>query len=164
MDKQGHMDADIVAALFEQGLMGIEAPEEFGGLGLGFTAACLAVEEVAKVDPAVAVLMDIQNTLLITSFNRYGTSAQRKEYLTRLATDTVCSFALSEPDSGSDAFALKTRAVRDGDAWVLNGSKSWISNSVEAGFFVVFANAATEKKHRGITAFIVEKSNPGLSL
>merc|ERR1719246_346100 len=104
MDRQGFMDPEIVSALFEQGLMGIEAPEEFGGLGLGFTAACLAVEEVAKVDPAVAVLMDIQNTLLITSFNRYGTSAQRKEYLTRLATDTVCSFALSEPDSGSDAF------------------------------------------------------------
>merc|ERR1712176_538455 len=107
---------------------------------------------------------DIQNTLLITAFNRYGTEAQKERYLSQLATDTVCSFALSEPDSGSDAFALKTRAVRDGNGWVLNGSKSWISNSVEAGLFVVFANAAPENKHRGITAFIVEKSNPGLSL
>jgi alkylation response protein AidB-like acyl-CoA dehydrogenase len=122
------------------------------------------VEEVAKVDPAVAVLMDIQNTLLVTAFNRYGTAAQKEQYLSRLATDTVCSFCLSEPESGSDAFALKMRAVMDGGDWVLNGSKSWISNSVEAGLFVVFANAAPEKKHKGITAFVVEKSNPGIQL
>jgi len=164
MDRQGFLDKEIVDALFEQGLMGIEAPEEFGGVGLGFTAACLAVEEVAKVDPAVAVLMDIQNTLLITAFNRYASAEQKRTYLPRLASNTVCSFALSEVDSGSDAFALKTRAVRDGEEWVLNGSKSWISNSIEADLFVVFANAAPEKKHKGITAFIIEKSNPGLSL
>lgn len=164
MDQQGHLDDAIVKQLFEQGLMGIEAPEEFGGVGLGFTAACLAVEEVAKVDPSVAVLMDIQNTLLITAFQRYGTQAQKEKYLSRLATDTVCSFALSEQSSGSDAFALKARAVRDGEGWVINGSKAWISNSKEAGLFVVFATVDPEKKHKGITAFIVESSNPGLSL
>merc|ERR1719272_1240321 len=164
MDKQGHMDADIVAALFEQGLMGIEAPEEFGGLGMGFTAACMAVEEVAKVDPAVAVLMDIQNTLLVTAFNRYGSKEQGELYLPRLATDTVGSFCLSESGSGSDAFALKTLARRDGDDWIIDGSKCWISNSVEAGLFVVFANADPSKAHRGITAFIVERDNPGLRI
>lgn len=163
-DQQGRLDKEVVQALFENGLMGIEAPEEYGGIQQSFTAACLAVEEVAKVDPAVAVLMDIQNTLLITAFMTYATEAQKKSYLPRLTTDTVCSFALSEADSGSDAFALKTRAVKKGDHWVLNGSKSWISNSVEAGLFVVFATVDPEKKHRGITAFIVERSNPGLSL
>lgn len=164
MDKAGVMDKEIVEALFEHGFMGIEAPAEYGGVGLGFTAACLAVEEIAKVDPAVAVLMDIQNTLLVTSFNTYGTAEQKERYLTRLATDTVASFCLSEPESGSDAFALKTRAVRDGSGWVLDGSKCWISNAMEAGLFVVFANANPEKGHRGITAFIVERDNPGLTV
>jgi len=101
---------------------------------------------------------------LITAFKEYGTQEQKEEYLTRLATNTVCSFCLSETSSGSDAFALKSRAVRDGSDWIIDGSKSWISNSVEAGLFVVFANAAPEQGHRGITAFVVEKGNPGLSL
>lgn len=164
MDKAGKLDPDVVAALFEQGLMGIEAPAELGGVGLGFTAACLAIEEVAKVDPAVAVLMDIQNTLLVTAFRDYGTQEQQERYLSRLATDTVGSFCLSEAGSGSDAFALTTRAARDGSDWVLDGSKCWISNSSEAGLFVVFANADPSKGHRGITAFVVEKGTPGLSL
>lgn len=131
---------------------------------MGFTAACLAVEEIAKVDPSVAVLMDIQNTLLVTAFNRYGSQQQKEQYLPRLATDTVASFCLSEPGSGSDAFALKTRAVKDGDDWILEGGKSWISNSIEAGVFVVFANADPAKGHRGITAFIVERENSGLKI
>lgn len=164
MDQAGAMDKEVVSALFEQGLMGIEVPAEYGGVGMGFTAACLAVEEIAKIDPAVAVMMDIHNTLLVTAFNTYGTKEQQELYLPRLAADTVGSFALSEPGSGSDAFALKMRADRRGDDWVLNGSKSWISNSVEAGLFVVFANAAPEKGHKGITAFIVEKDNPGLKI
>jgi len=164
MDKAAVMCPEVVSALFEQGLMGIEVPAEYGGVGMGFTAACLAVEEVAKVDPAVAVLMDIQNTLLVTAFNRYGSQQQKEKYLPRLATDTVASFCLSEPGSGSDAFALKTRADKDGDDWILEGGKSWISNSIEAGVFVVFANADPAKGHRGITAFIVERENPGLKI
>eukprot|EP00930_Biecheleria_cincta_P060214 TRINITY_DN45904_c0_g1_i1.p1 TRINITY_DN45904_c0_g1~~TRINITY_DN45904_c0_g1_i1.p1 ORF type:complete len:471 (+),score=103.71 TRINITY_DN45904_c0_g1_i1:78-1415(+) len=164
MDQAGAMAPDVVSALFEQGLMGIEVPTEFGGVGGSFVAACLAVEEVAKVDPAVAVLMDIQNTLLVTAFNRYGSQEQKEKYLPRLATDTVASFCLSEANSGSDAFALKTRAVKDGDDWVINGGKCWISNSIEAGLFVVFANADPSKGHRGITAFVVERENPGLKI
>jgi alkylation response protein AidB-like acyl-CoA dehydrogenase len=164
MDEAAVMDKDLIASLFEQGLMGIEVPAELGGAGMGFTAACVAVEEVAKVDPAVAVLMDIQNTLLVTAFRDYGTKAQADTYLPRLSTDTVGSFALSEPGSGSDAFALKTTARRDGSDWILDGSKSWISNSVEAGIFVVFANADPSKGHKGITAFIVERDNPGLKV
>lgn len=164
MDQAGAMAPEVVSALFEQGLMGIEVPTEFGGVGSSFVAACLAVEEVAKVDPSVAVLMDIQNTLLVTAFNRYGSQAQKEQYLPRLASDTVASFCLSEPNSGSDAFALKSRAVRDGDDWVIDGGKCWISNSIEAGLFVVFANADPSKGHRGITAFVVERENPGLKI
>jgi len=166
MDANAAMDADIVSACFEQGLMAIEAPEEYGGVGLGFTAACLAVEEVARVDPSVAVMIDIQNTLLITSFMRYGTPEQKEKFLTRLCTDTVCSFCLTEAGSGSDAFALKTKATWDEGAkeWVIEGTKCWISNSKEAGLFVVFANTDFSKGHKGITAFIVERSCPGLSV
>jgi len=164
MDQAGKMDPEVVAAMFENGLMGIEVPEEYGGLGLGFTAACIAVEEIAKVDPAVAVMMDIQNTLNVTAFRHYGTKEQQAQYLPRLATDTVCSFALSEPGSGSDAFALKTKATKDGDDWIIDGSKCWISSAVEAGLFVVFANVAPEKGHKGITAFVIEKDNPGLKI
>jgi len=131
---------------------------------MGFTAACMAVEEVAKVDPAVAVLMDIQNTLIVTSFRNYGTKEQAEKYLTRLSTDTVGSFCLSEEGSGSDAFALKTLARRDGDDWVIDGSKCWISNSVEAGIFVVFATVDPSKGYKGITAFVVERDNPGITI
>jgi alkylation response protein AidB-like acyl-CoA dehydrogenase len=164
MDEAEALTPEVVSALFENGMMGIEVPEEHGGVGANFTSACLAVEEVAKVDPSVAVLMDIQNTLLVTAFRDYGNAAQQEAYLPRLATDTVCSFCLSEPGSGSDAFALKTRARKDGSDWVIEGGKSWISNAREAGLFVVFANVDPSKGHRGITAFIVEKENPGLQV
>lgn len=164
MDEAGALEPEILSALFENGLMGIEAPAEFGGVGASFYASCLAVEEVAKIDPAVATLMDIQNTLLVTAFRHYGTKEQQEHYLTRMATDTAGSFCLSEANSGSDAFALNTRAVRSGDDWVLNGSKCWISNSSEAGIFVVFANAAPENGYKGITAFVVERENPGLTV
>eukprot|EP00913_Durusdinium_trenchii_P026383 g24755.t1 len=137
------MSKEIVDALFEQGLMGIEVPSEFGGVELGFTAACLAIEE---------------------AFKRYGSKELQERYLPRLAADTVGSFCLSEPNSGSDAFALKTKAVQDGSDWVLDGGKSWISNSLEAGIFVVFANADPSKGHRGITAFVVDLDNKGLQI
>jgi alkylation response protein AidB-like acyl-CoA dehydrogenase len=164
MDEAGQMDADIVQACFEQGIMGIEVPSEMGGVGLGFTAACLAVEEIAKVDAAVAAMMDIHNTLLVRAFMEYGTEEQRGTWLPRLASDTLAAFCISEPGSGSDAFALQTRAVRDGDDWVIDGGKCWISNAMEAGVFVVFANADPSKGHKGITAFVVEKGNPGLQI
>eukprot|EP00277_Geminigera_cryophila_P044306 CAMPEP_0173077082 /NCGR_PEP_ID=MMETSP1102-20130122/12937_1 /TAXON_ID=49646 /ORGANISM="Geminigera sp., Strain Caron Lab Isolate" /LENGTH=380 /DNA_ID=CAMNT_0013947347 /DNA_START=411 /DNA_END=1553 /DNA_ORIENTATION=+ len=166
MDAQESLDKDVVDSLFEQGIMGIEAPIEYGGVGLNFTASCLAVEEIARVDPSVAVLVDIQNTLLITAMMRYGTQLQKDTYLTRLCTDTCASFCLSEPSSGSDAFALKTRAKRDeaGGEWIINGSKCWISNAKEAGLFLVFANAAPENGHKGITAFVVDKENPGITV
>lgn len=164
MDEAETMDPDVLAACFDAGIMGIEAPEEFGGAGMGFTAACLAVEEIARVDPAVAVMVDIHNTLLITAMNRYATPAQKERYLPRMCADTVGSFCLSEAGSGSDAFALRTSATLDAASgeWVLDGTKSWISNSREAGLFVVFANADFAKAHRGITAFVVERDNPGL--
>jgi len=166
MDSKAEMDKEVLSACFNQGLMGIEAPEEYGGVGLGFTAACLAVEEVARIDPSVAVMIDIQNTLLITAFMRYGTPEQKTQYLTRLCTDTVCSFCLTEPASGSDAFALKTRATWDeqGKSWVIDGTKCWISNSKEAGLFLVFANVDFGKKHKGITAFIVEADAVGVTI
>lgn len=164
MDQKGVMSKEIVDAMFEQGLMGIEVPAEMGGVELNFTAACLAIEEVAKVDPAVSALMDIHNTLLVTAFKRYGSQELQQQYLPRLAADTVGSFCLSEPNSGSDAFALKTKAVRDGSDWVLDGGKCWISNSMEAGVFVVFANADPSKGHRGITAFVVDVDNKGLQI
>merc|ERR1712136_566633 len=124
----------------------------------------MGIEEIAKVDPAVATMMDIQNTLLVTLFKQYATEQQQQLYLPRLATDTVASFCLSEASSGSDAFALKTTAKLDGDDYILDGNKCWISNAVEAGVFLVFANAKPELKHRGITCFVVEKENKGLSL
>jgi len=164
MDEVGKMHPDIVSGLFEWGLMGIEAPMDLGGSEMGFTAMCLAVEEIAKVDVSVSVLMDIHNSLMITAFKQYGSSPEHEEYLERLATDTVGCFCLSEPGSGSDAFALTTRATRSGSDWVLNGAKCWASNSREAGIFIVFANANPEAGYRGITAYIVEKDNPGLIL
>eukprot|EP00285_Hemiselmis_virescens_P008489 CAMPEP_0173378382 /NCGR_PEP_ID=MMETSP1356-20130122/1547_1 /TAXON_ID=77927 ORGANISM="Hemiselmis virescens, Strain PCC157" /NCGR_SAMPLE_ID=MMETSP1356 /ASSEMBLY_ACC=CAM_ASM_000847 /LENGTH=401 /DNA_ID=CAMNT_0014331425 /DNA_START=176 /DNA_END=1377 /DNA_ORIENTATION=+ len=166
MDAEAAMDPEVIAACFEAGIMAIEAPEEYGGVGLGFTASCLAVEEIARVDPAFAVMIDIQNTLLITSFMRYGTTAQKEKFLTRLCKDTVCSFCLSEAGSGSDAFSLKTRAEYDKatNEYVITGTKCWISNSHEAGLFVVFANADPAKGHKGITAFIVDRTCPGLTV
>jgi butyryl-CoA dehydrogenase len=164
MDAEGKLQPALLTEIFEQGFMGIEAPEELGGAGMGFMESCIVIEEIARVDPAVAAMMDIQNTLLVTLFKQYATQEQQKLYLPRLATDTVASFCLSEPSSGSDAFALKTTAKLDGDDYILNGNKCWISNAVEAGVFLVFANANPELKHRGITCFVVEKENKGFSL
>ncbi|CAE7404607.1 acadsb [Symbiodinium natans] len=164
MDRDAKMSPEILKALFENGLMGIEVPEDLGGVGLGFTAACLAIEELARVDPAVAAMVDIHNTLNVTAFSRYATPELRDQYLARMATDTVSSFCLSEPGSGSDAFALSTRAVKDGNDWIINGSKCWISSSLEAGVFIVFATVDPRMGHRGITAFVMDRDTPGLSI
>ncbi|KHN99000.1 acyl-CoA dehydrogenase [Metarhizium album ARSEF 1941] len=164
MDEAEDMDAGIVRQLFEQGLMGVEIPEQYGGAGMNFTAAIVGIEELARADPSVSVLVDVHNTLCNTAVVKYGSEALKKKWLPRLATDTVASFCLSEPVSGSDAFALATRAEETADGFRLNGSKMWITNSKEAGFFIVFANLDPGKGYRGISAFVVEKGAPGFSI
>ncbi|KNE54878.1 hypothetical protein AMAG_00824 [Allomyces macrogynus ATCC 38327] len=157
MDEEEKMDPSIIKGLFEQGFMGIEVPEQYGGTGSTFTSAIVVIEELAKIDPAVSVCCDVQNTLVNTLFKTHGTDSQKEKYLTRLATDTMGCFGLSEAGSGTDAFALKTRAEKKGDYYVLNGHKQWITNSAEADLFLVFANVDPSKGYKGITAFIVEK-------
>jgi hypothetical protein len=164
MDEAEAMDPELVAQLFEQGLMGVEIPERYGGAGMNFTAAIVAIEELARADPSVSVLCDVHNTLVNTAFLKWGTERQKDRFLPRLATETVASFCLSESGSGSDAFALAARAVKGPDGYTINGSKSWITNSAEAGIFIVFATLDPSKGYKGITAFIVERDTPGFSI
>ena len=164
MDEAQQMDAALIQKLFALGLMGIEIPEEYGGAGGSFFEAILAVEEISAVDPSVGVLVDVQNTLCINALVRWGTEEQKRKYLPRLATDTIGAYALSEAASGSDAFALQTRAVQRGDDYVLNGQKLWITNAKEAGLFIVFATLDPAAGYKGITAFLVEKGTPGFTL
>ena len=164
MDEAQQMDAGLIRKLFELGLLGIEVPEEYGGAGGTFFQAILAVEEISAVDPSVGVMVDVQNTLCVNALIRWATEEQKKKYLTRLATDTIGSYALSEASSGSDAFALQTRAVRRGDDYVLNGQKLWTTNAKEAGLLIVFATIDPTAGYKGITAFLVEKGAPGFTL
>ncbi|EFY97392.1 acyl-CoA dehydrogenase [Metarhizium robertsii] len=164
MDEAEDMDASVVQQLFEQGLMGVEIPEEYGGAGMNFTSAIIGIEELARADPSVSVLVDVHNTLCNTAVIKYGSEALKKKWLPKLATNTVASFCLSEPVSGSDAFALATRAEETADGFKINGGKMWITNSKEAEFFIVFANLDPSKGYRGITAFVVEKGTPGFSI
>lgn len=164
MDEAGQFKPEIIKTAFELGLMGIEVPEEYGGSGGTFFMACLAIEELARVDASIAVCVDVNNTLVANAFLNYATEDQKKKYLPRLCQDTVGAYALSEAASGSDAFAMQTRAEDKGDHYLLNGRKLWISNSKEAGIFLVFANLDPSKGYRGITAFIVEKDFPGISI
>ena len=164
MDEQGKLDPALIKQCFELGLMGIETPEEYGGAGGSFFNAITAVEELSRVDASVGVLVDVQNTLVNNALVRWGSPDQRKKYLAQLAAERVGAYALSEAGSGSDAFAMQTRAVEDGDHYLLNGRKLWITNGIEAEIFVVFANANPEAGYRGITAFIVEKSFAGFSV
>ncbi|KAL0084772.1 acyl-CoA dehydrogenase/oxidase [Phycomyces blakesleeanus] len=157
MDETEKMDPEIIKGLFEQGLMGIETESEFGGSECSFTSAIIAIEELAKIDPSVSVFCDVQNTLVGTLVRKYGTQSQKENYLTRLSTDTIGCFGLSEAGSGTDAFALQTRAEDKGDHYILNGSKMWITNSGEANIFLIFANVDPSKGYKGITCFIVEK-------
>jgi len=163
MDEEQKMDPDLLKGCFDTGLMGIDIPEEYGGSGMGFTASIIAIEELAKVDAAVSVMVDIHNTLINTAMMRYGNAEQKEKYLPMFATNTLGSFALSEANAGSDAFALKTTAVKDGDDYIINGTKQWISNASEAGVFLIMANANPEAKHRGITCFVVDAGTPGLT-
>nr|XP_046189581.1 short/branched chain specific acyl-CoA dehydrogenase, mitochondrial-like [Oncorhynchus gorbuscha] len=164
MDENSLMDPEVIKSLFEQGLMGIEIDPEYGGTGSTFFSSILVIEELAKVDASVAVLCDIQNTLINTLFTKLGTAAQKERYLSRLSTDMVGSFCLSEAESGSDAFSLKTRADKHGDYYAINGSKMWISNAEQAGVFLVMANVDPSAGHRGITCFIVDRDTEGLQI
>ena len=164
MDEKGAMDKDLIPQLFELGVMGVEVPEAYGGPGASFFTACLAVEAFAVVDPSVSVLVDVQNTLVANALLRWGSEAQKANYGPKLTSEWVGSYALSEPGSGSDAFALASRAERRGDRWVLNGRKLWITNGAESTFFIVFANVDPSKGYKGITAFIVERGFKGFSV
>jgi butyryl-CoA dehydrogenase/short/branched chain acyl-CoA dehydrogenase len=164
MDESQQMDAGLIRELFELGLMGIEIPEQFGGSGGTFFDTILAVEMISTVDPSVALIVDVQNTLVINALLRWATAEQRLKYLPRLAADTVGAYALSEAASGSDAFALQMRAEKRGDAYILNGRKLWISNAKEAGLFIVFATIDASAGYKGITAFLVEKGTKGFEI
>jgi len=164
MDEAEQMDPAITEQLFEAGLMAIEIPEEFGGSGMNFASAIVAIEELARIDPSVSVMCDVHNTLVNTAILKYGSQESKRMWLPKLATNTLGSFALSEPVSGSDAFALKTRAEKTADGYRINGGKMWITNGAEAGFYIVFANLDPSKGYKGITAFIVEKGTPGFSV
>jgi alkylation response protein AidB-like acyl-CoA dehydrogenase len=161
MEHAAKLDPTLIPKFFELGLMGIEVPDQYGGAGGSLIMVTLAVEEISRVDASAAILVDVQNTLVNYPITRYGTEAQKTRYLPRLTSDTVGAYALSEAASGSDAFGLATRAVRDGDHWVLDGRKLWITNGAEAGIFVVFATIDPAAGYKGITAFIVERDFPG---
>jgi alkylation response protein AidB-like acyl-CoA dehydrogenase len=164
MDQAAKMDREIIDACFEMGLMGVEVPEKFGGQGGTFFMAILAVEELARVDPSVAVMVDVQATLFENMVMRWGTDSLKEWCLPMATKDKVAAYALSEAGSGSDAFALACEAKEDGDHYVLNGSKAWITNAGEAELFAVFATVDKSLKHRGITCFIVERSQEGFSV
>ncbi|MBB6146404.1 butyryl-CoA dehydrogenase/short/branched chain acyl-CoA dehydrogenase [Silvibacterium bohemicum] len=164
MDDEQQFSSSLIEELFSLGLMGIEVPEEYGGAGGTFFQAVLAVEEISAVDPSVGVLVDVQNTLCVNALLKWGTAEQKKNYLSRLAGGMVAAYALSEASSGSDAFALQTRAVRERDEYVLNGRKLWISNSREAGLFIVFATLDPAAGYKGITAFLVDRDAPGFTV
>ena len=164
MDEAGVFKKDIIQKFFEMGLMGIDIPEEYGGQGGTFFQSILAIEEIAAVDPSAGVIVDVQNTLVTNALQRWASEAQKKKYLTRLAKDTVGSYALSEASSGSDAFALQTRAIDKGDHYLLTGRKLWITNAAEAGLYLVFANVNPELGYKGITCFLVERGFDGFQV
>jgi butyryl-CoA dehydrogenase/short/branched chain acyl-CoA dehydrogenase len=164
MDEAGALRPGLLAEMFSVGLMGIEVKEEYSGQGGSFFQSVLAVEELAKVDPAVSVVVDVQNTLVSNALERWATPEQKRKYLPRLATESVGSYALSEAQSGSDAFALTTRAVRTGAQFRLTGRKLWITNAAEADIFLVFATIDPAAGYRGISCFLVERGMPGFAI
>ncbi len=164
MDREGVFKPELIRDFFAQGFMAIGIPEAFGGSGGSFFMSVLAIEEFAGVDASAAVVIDVQNTLVNNALMRWGTEQQKKTYLPRLAADTVGAYALSEANSGSDAFGLETRAVQDGGDYLLNGRKLWITNAREAGLFVVFATVNRDLGYKGITAFLIERDRPGFSV
>jgi butyryl-CoA dehydrogenase/short/branched chain acyl-CoA dehydrogenase len=161
MDHDATMDKDLIKSFFDLGIMGIEVPEQYGGAGSTFFNAVLVVEELSHVDASCGVLVDVQNTLVNNALIRWGNDDQKSKYLRLLSSGTVGAYALSEAGSGSDAFALATKAEDKGDHWALNGQKLWITNAAEAGLFIVFANANPDAGYKGITAFLIERDFPG---
>ncbi len=164
MDRAAKLPRELIDQLFALGVMGIELPTVYGGAGANFLMAILAIEELARVDPSVAVCVDVQNTLVNNALLRWLTPAQKEQFLPRLARDVVGAYALSEPGSGSDAFSMATQARLDGDTFVLNGRKLWITNGAEAGLYLLFANADPSKGYKGITGFIIEREFPGFAV
>jgi len=164
MEQACRLDPALITKLFELGLMGIETPEQHGGAGGTLFMTVLAVEELSAVDASTAIFVDVQNTLVNALLRKWAGADLKRRYLPRLAADLVGAYALSEPASGSDAFGLETRATRQGDRWILDGRKLWITNGAEAGLYVVFANADFSKGYKGITAFAVERGFPGFSV
>src|SRR5213082_3047275 len=164
MDEKGVFDHALLEQFFQLGLMGIEIPEQYGGAGGKFFEAILAVEELSRADASAGVIVDVQNTLVNNALLRWATAKQKKRYLTRMAADTAGAYALSEAGSGSDAFALQTRAELKGSDYVLNGRKLWITNGKEAGLFILFATVDQSAGYKGITAFIIEKEFPGFAV
>lgn len=164
MDEAAKFRPDLIPKFFELGLMGIEVPEQYGGAGGGIFMSVLAIEALARVDASAAIYVDVHNTLVNNALIRRGNEEQQGRYFPRLTTELLGAFALSEPGSGSDAFALATRAERAGDGWELTGRKFWITNGAEAGLFIVFANVDPSKGYKGITAFLVERDFPGFAV
>nr|XP_033796885.1 short/branched chain specific acyl-CoA dehydrogenase, mitochondrial isoform X3 [Geotrypetes seraphini] len=164
MDVNAKMDSSIFQGLFKQGLMAMEIEEEYGGTGASFFSSVLAIEELAKVDPSVSLVCDVQNTIINTLFRKFGTEEQKRAYLPQLAKDMIGSFCLSEAESGSDAFSLKTVAEKKKDYYIITGSKMWITSAEQAGVFLVMANAAPSSGYRGITCFIVPRGTDGLHI
>jgi short-chain 2-methylacyl-CoA dehydrogenase len=164
MDREGAFKRELIEQFFAQGFMGIEVPEAYGGSGGSFFMSILAIEEFGRVDASAAVVVDVQNTLVNNAIMRWGSEVQKKSFLPRLTENTVGAYALSEPNSGSDAFGLETRAMEDGDSYVLNGRKLWITNAKEAGLFILFGTVNRELGYRGITAFVIDSRTPGLSV
>ena len=164
MDEKAVFDHAIIDQFFQLGLMGIEIPEQYGGAGGRFFESILAVEEISRVDPSAGVIVDVQNTLVNNALLRWTTDEQKKRYLPKMVSNTVGAYALSEAGSGSDAFAMQTRAELKGSEYVLNGRKLWITNGKEADLFILFATVDPSAGYKGITAFLVEKSFPGFSV
>jgi butyryl-CoA dehydrogenase/short/branched chain acyl-CoA dehydrogenase len=164
MEAAKQHDPELLRSLFELGVMAVDVPESYGGAGGSFFQVILVVEELSRADASVGVLVDVQNTLFNNAIVRWGTEAQKRAWLPRTASDTIVAYALSEAGSGSDAFALACRAERDGTDFILDGRKLWITNAAEAGLYLVFANADPAKGHRGITAFLVERGDPGFQI
>jgi alkylation response protein AidB-like acyl-CoA dehydrogenase len=164
MDRAAQLDDTLIPPLFELGLMGIEIPEQWGGADASFFTSVLVVEELSRVDPSIGVFVDVQNTLVNNCLLRWGSVELKARYLPLLSSELVGCYALSEAGSGSDAFALRTRAERDGDAWRITGRKLWITNGAEAGLYIIFGNADPPAGYRGITAFLVERDFDGFQV
>ncbi|KAJ1367026.1 hypothetical protein KIN20_027858 [Parelaphostrongylus tenuis] len=164
MDEKSQMHQSVITGVFENGFMGVEVPEDYGGPGLSFFELMLIIEELAKVDPSVSVFVDVQNTLVVPLIMQLGTEDQKRKYLPKSCTEWVGAFCLSEAESGSDAFAMRTVAKEDGDDYLITGTKLWITNAGHASFFLVFANADKSKGYKGITCFLIDRNEKGVSV